>query len=159
MFALFQSLDHTPIGEALRTNRVLFPLVSSLHLLGLALLVGTILVVDLGLVGVGMRRQPVSRVAAQLKPLTWIGLATMLITGPTLLTGEAITMYSNWVFWIKLGFVTLAISFYFTVHRRATSEETSITPSRAKSVGIISLALWICAGLAAKSINPFNSAP
>lgn len=155
VFALFQWLDHTPIGEALRTNRVLFPLVSSIHLLGLALLVGTILVVDLGLLGIGMRRQPVSRIAAQLKPLTWIGLASMLITGPTLLTGEAIKMYCNWAFWIKLVFVALAIAFYCTVHRKATSEETSITPAGAKSVAIISLALWICAGLAAKSINAF----
>ena len=103
-----------------------------------------------------MRRQPVSRVAAQLEPFTWTGLAIMLITGPTLLTGEAITMYCNWAFWIKLAFVVLAIAFYFTVHRKATSSAAAITPTRAKSVGMISLALWICAGLAAKSINAFR---
>jgi hypothetical protein len=155
IFSFFQWLDHTPLGEALRNNRVLFPLVSAIHLLGLALLVGTILVVDLGLVGAGMRRQPVSRVAGQLEPLTWTGLAVMLITGPMLLTGEAIKMYCNEAFWIKLVFVVLAIAFYFTVHRKATSEGSSITPAKAKSVGIVSLTLWICAGLAAKSINAF----
>ena len=156
ILALFRWLDHTPIGEALRSNRVLFPLVSILHLIGLALLVGTILVTDIGLMGIGMRRQPVARIAAQLQPLTWIGLAIMLITGPTLLMGEAITMYCNWVFWIKLGFVALAIAFYFTIHRKATAEGASLTPVGAKSIGIISLALWICAGLAAKSINAFR---
>lgn len=153
LFSIFQWLDHTPIGYALRSNRLLFPLISSIHLLGLALLLGTILVVDLGLLGVTMRRQPVSRVATQLEPLTWTGLAVMLITGPILLTGEAIKMYSNWAFWIKLAFVALAIAFYFTVHRRATSDNSSIAPAQAKSVGIISLALWLFAGLAAKSIN------
>ena len=156
IFSLFQWLDHTPLGEALRSNRVLFPLVSAIHLLGLALLVGTILVVDLGLVGAGMRRQPISRVAGQLEPLTWTGLAVMLITGPMLLTGEAIKLYCNWAFWIKLAFVVLAIAFYFTVHRKATSDGSRITPARAKSVGIVSLTLWICAGLAAKSINAFT---
>lgn len=151
----FEWLYHTPIGEALRSNRVLFPLISSIHLLGLALLLGTILVIDLGLVGVAMRRQPVSRVAAQLDPFTRTGLAVMLITGPILLTGEAIKMYGNWAFWIKLGFVALAVGFYFTVHRKATSNCSSFSPAGARSVGIISLALWLFAGLAAKSINAF----
>lgn len=153
LFSLFQWLDHTPIGYALRSNRVLFPLVSSIHLLGLAILLGTMLVVDLGLLGVAMRRQPVARIARQLEPLTWTGLGVMLITGPILLTGEAIKMYSNWAFWIKLAFVALATLFYFSVHRTATSDNSSIAPAQAKSVGIISLTLWLFAGLAAKSIN------
>jgi Family of unknown function (DUF6644) len=153
IFSLFQWLEYTRIGEALRTNRVLFPLVSIVHLLGLALLVGTILIIDLGLLGVGMQRQPVSRIARQLAPLTWAGLAVMLITGPILLTGEAIKMYSNIAFWIKLGFITLAVAFYFTTHRWATSDHVSLPPRVAKSVAMISLALWLCAGLAAKSIN------
>jgi hypothetical protein len=155
LFSLFEWLDHTAIGEALRTNRVLFPLVSTFHLLGLALLVGTILIVDLGLLGVGMNRQPVSRVASQLEPLTWIGLVVMLITGPVLLTGEAIKLFSNLAFWTKLVFVALAIAFYSTIRRKAVSDGSSMTPSGAKSVGIVSLALWICAGLAAKSIAAF----
>ena len=155
VFSLFQLLDHTALGEALRNNRVLFPLISSIHLLGLALLLGTILVVDVGLLGAGMRSQPVSRVATQLKPLTWTGLAVMLITGPMLLTGEAIRMYCNWLFWIKLGFVALAISFYFTVRRNAIADGSSLSPTKAKSVGIVSLALWVCAVVAAKSINAF----
>lgn len=156
IFSLFQWLDHTPIGEALRSNPVLFPLVSIIHLLGLAMLVGTILMVDLGLLGVGMRRQPVWRVAGELQPFTWTGLAVMLVTGPILLTGEAITMYCNWAFWIKLSFVALAIVFYFTAHRRATSNTSSLSRKQMRSVAIVSLALWLCAGLAAKSINAFR---
>ena len=135
---------------------MLFPLVSIIHLLGLAMLVGTILLVDLGLIGIAMRRQPISRVAAELAPFTRTGLAVMLVTGPVLLTGEAITLYCNWAFWIKLGFIALAIGFYFTARRRAISESSSLTTKQAKSVGIISLALWLCAGLAAKSINAFR---
>ena len=155
LFPLFQSLDHTALGEALRTNRVLFPLISSFHLLGLALLLGTILIVDVGLLGVGMRRQPVSRIATQLKPLTWTGLAAMLITGPMLLSGEAIRMYCNWIFWIKLGFIALAIAFYCTVRRHAIADGSSLSPIKARSVGLVSLSLWVCAVLAAKSINAF----
>jgi hypothetical protein len=151
----FQWLDQTSIGEALRTNRALFPLVSTVHLLGLAMLVGTILVVDLGLLGIGVRRQAVSRIASQLQALTWTGLAVMLITGPILLMGEAIKLYSNLAFWTKLVFVVLALVFYSTVHRRAISDGASLTPGGAKSIGIVSLALWISAGLAAKSISAF----
>lgn len=156
MLPFFQWLDHLPIGEALRTNPVLFPLVSSIHLLGLAMLLGTILLVDLGLLGVAMRRQPVARIASELAPFTRTGLAVMLITGPILLTGEAITMYCDWAFWIKLALVALATIFYFTAHRRAVSEASTFSSKQAKSIAIISLTLWFCAGIAAKSINYFR---
>jgi hypothetical protein len=152
LYGLFQWLHYTAIGEALRSNRALFPLVSIFHLLGFALLVGTILVVDLALLGIGMRRQPVSRLAGQLEPWTWAGLTVMLVTGPILLTGEAIRLYCNWAFWIKLGFLVLAIAFYFSVHRRVVLQAE---PARGKSVAVVSLSLWLCAGLAAKAINVF----
>ena len=120
------------------------------------MLLGTILVVDVALLGIGMRRQPVWRVAGELQPYTRTGLAVMLVTGPILLTGEAITLYCDLAFWAKLGFVTLAIAFYFTAHRKATSDNSTLSPKQAKSIAAISLALWFCAGLAAKSINYFR---
>jgi hypothetical protein len=153
LLPFFQWLQDTPVGQALRTSRVLYPLVESVHLLGLVLLVGAILVVDLGLLGIGMRRQPVSRIARGLAPLTWTGFGVMFVTGPVLLTQQAVKHHGNPAFWIKMAVLMLAVAFHFTVHRNATSDEIPVTPARARWVGCVSLALWISTGLAAKVIG------
>ena len=85
----FESMERSPAGEFLRNSRVLFPIVESIHLIGLALFVGTLLLIDLGLLGCAMRRQPVHEVAAALAPWTWSGFALLLLTGPFMFTAQA----------------------------------------------------------------------
>ena len=64
----FEWIERSPAGEFMRSSRVIFPIVESIHLIGLALFVGTLLLIDMGLLGVAMRRQPVHQVAAALAP-------------------------------------------------------------------------------------------
>jgi hypothetical protein len=60
LLPLFRAIQNTPLGSTIRNSPTLFPCVMTVHLVGLAMLVGTILLMDLGLLGTGMRRQPVS---------------------------------------------------------------------------------------------------
>ncbi len=66
------------------------------------------------------RRHPVSRVARELAPWTWAGLAIMFATGPLNLASEAQRCYDSSFFWIKMGLIVMAVTFHFTVHRRVT---------------------------------------
>jgi hypothetical protein len=119
-----------------------FPLVESLHFIGLALSVGTITIVDLRLLGIAMRRQSGSELAADLAIWTRIGLALMLITGPLMFSADAVNYHYNPAFRFKMVCLTLALVFHFTIHRYATR---SATPSLlAKLAGALSLALWTC---------------
>ena len=84
---LFQWLEGTPPSVAIRESTLLFPVIEGTHVLALALSVGTIVVLDLRLVGWGMRGTPVSRIFEQLRPWSLFGFGLMFSTG---LLGEVL---------------------------------------------------------------------
>ena len=77
----YQWLQNTPWATGIRESSLLFPVIETIHVLGLALSVGTIAVVDLRLLGLGMRRQPVTQLAGQLARRTLDGLAGSVASG------------------------------------------------------------------------------
>ena len=123
-----------------------------IHLIGLTLLVGTIMMVDLTLLGVGVKRHSAAEVAGELAPWTLAGLAIMLLTGPLNLASEAMRCYDSSFFWIKMGLFAAALVFHFTVHRRVVAAEPPVSRFQAGLVGSVSLALWFGIALAAKFI-------
>lgn len=154
----FEWLQHTYLGETIRHSAPLIALLEIVHLIGLALLLGTILMVDLSLLGWGIGRQPVRRVAAELSNWTKAGLAIMLISGPLILSSEAVKCYKTPAFWVKMALLAIAITFHFTIHRRVTLAEPSASHSSGALVASVSLALWIGVALAGKAIAIFQPA-
>ncbi|MGA8766924.1 MAG: hypothetical protein WB559_07885, partial [Candidatus Acidiferrales bacterium] len=65
-----------------------FPVVESIHICGFTLLVGTIVILDLRLLGLRLRQQPISQLARALSPWIWAGLILQLTTGPYLFSGD-----------------------------------------------------------------------
>ena len=153
LLPFFEWLDQSDVGTTLRNSLVLYTSIEIIHLLGLALLVGTILIVDVGLLGFGMRLQPVSRIAKGLAPWTWAGLVVMALTGPLLLSSQALKCYHNRVFWTKMALLSLAIIFHFTIHRKAIAAGPGIGPTQARLAGGLSLTLWVATAFAAKWIE------
>jgi hypothetical protein len=143
----FEWIERSSAGEWMRSSRVVFPVVESVHLIGLALFVGTLLLIDMGLLGLGMRRQPVSQVAAALAPFTWSGFALLMLTGPFMFSAQAAKWHDNPVFWIKMLLLMIAIVFQLSVRRKINSGEP------AKMIGAISLILWVSTALFAKMME------
>jgi len=139
------------IGSNIRASTYLFPSIEVVHLLGLVLLFGSIMVVDLRLLGFGMRRQTAPRLAAELAPWTLLGIGTMLLTGIPLFLSEAVKCYQNEAFWFKMEFLLPALIFHFTVYRKVTSSD-KIRPLWAKVTACLSLALWFGVGLGGRAI-------
>jgi hypothetical protein len=156
LFPLFAWLQDTPPGQLIRQYSALVALVQIVHLLGLTLLVGSVLMVDLSLLGFGMRRHPVSRIAGELAPWTLGGLIVMLITGPLILTSEALKCYDASFFWIKMGLLAVTLLFHFAVHQRTALAEPPAPRWRAGAVACVSLALWIGIALAGKLIGIYG---
>ena len=151
----YEWLQRTPITDVLQNSRVLLPAIETLHLIGLALLVGTVLAVDLNLLGIAMLRQPASRIAQELRWLTWAGLTTLFITGPLLLAADAEKISMNPVFPVKMAVLMLAIVFHVTIYRKATRGAYAPRSTQAKVAGGFSLLLWVGTGFAAKLMEVF----
>lgn len=148
LLAICQWLEKTPIILAIRQSSWLFSAIVAIHTLGIILTVGTISLVDLRLLGFGLRREPVSTVLQQLLPLTWSGFALMFITGSLLFCAEAVMVFNSISFRIKIALILLAglnaLIFHKTVYRGASSWELApATPFRARLAGILSLTFWI----------------
>jgi hypothetical protein len=150
----FEWLQQSYLGETIRHSAALIALLESVHLVGLALLIGTILMVDLSLLGLGIRGQPAPGIARELKPFTVTGLAIMLASGPLIFCSEAVRCYKTPAFWIKMALLAMAITFHFTIHRRVTEEE----PAHSRTIAVLSLALWTGVALAGKGIAIFQPA-
>jgi len=152
----FEWLQHTYLGETIRHSATLIALLEIVHLIGLTILIGTILMVDLTLLGVGIGRHPVSRIARELDAFTGIGLGIVLASGPFIFCSEAVRCYRTPVFWIKMMLLAIAVVFHFTIHRRVTRAEPPEPRQVARIVAGLSLALWFGIALAGKGIAIFQ---
>src|SRR5579863_9889702 len=112
--------------------------------------------VDMALLGFGIRRVPTSRIAAELAPWSAAGLAVMLISGPLILSSETRRCYDASFFWLKMGILLAALVFHFTVYRKVTRSEPPVGPFRARLVGCVSLGLWIAVALAGKMVGIYG---
>jgi len=155
LLELFESLQYSSLLVAMRSVPWIFPLIASLHLIGLALIGGAVFVVDLRLLGLGLRQQPVASVARDAERWLLFSLAVLLPTGIFQFMCFAATKYYYLTaFWVKLGALTLALMFTFTVRRKvAMTAATRRNPARDKLVAVVSLALWSSVALAGRLIG------
>lgn len=150
----FQWCDQTAIGVAIRDSVWLFPFVEAFHLLALALLGGAVLIVDLRLLGFGLRTQSVRELATELHPWMLAGLAVMILSGVLMFLSEALKCYDSPPFQLKMLFLFVALLFTFTLRRRVTlAADTPRRPFRSALVALTSLTLWTAVGLMGRGIG------
>jgi len=133
-------LGSSALANAMNGPEWAFPVVESLHFIGFAFLIGTIAIVELRLLGLGMQR-PAAQLSADLRPWTLIGLALMLTTGPAMFAADSVRYSFNPSFRFTMTCLALAILFHFAVQRNvAKAKAPSLVGALA---ACISLALWI----------------
>ena len=144
---VFQALEASAMGEAVRSSLWLFPIIEACHLVGLAVIGGSILIVDFRLLGLGLRTHPVSRLARDLQPRVLGRLVVMILSGVPLFLSEAMKCYYSLAFWTKMTALLLAIAFTFTIRRSVTfAADGRFGPGLQKAVAITSIALWSAVG-------------
>ena len=142
------------LGEAIRASKWLFPVIESFHLLGLAVIGGAVLVVNLRLLGFGIERQPVAQLWRDTRPFLLGSLTVMLASGLLLFTSEATKLYYHGAFWLKMSSLLLSILFTFTVVRRvALADPRRVGLFRSRAVAFISIVLWSLVGIGGRWIG------
>jgi hypothetical protein len=151
----FERLQYSPLLVAMRSSSWIFPIIASLHLMGLALLGGAVLIVDLRLLGFGLRSQPLAQIACDAERWLLVSLAVLLPTGILQFMCFAATKYYYLTaFWVKIAALLLALLFTFAVRRRvARADETRTNPVWNKLVAVVSLSLWSTVAIAGRLIG------
>jgi hypothetical protein len=118
-----------------------YPTVLTLHTVGLAILVGAALVIDLRLLGVG-EEMPLGTIA-RLYRYVWIGFLVNLASGIILFVVQAADRATQWVFYVKLGFIVVAFALALVLKRHIVAGEAH--PPRVRPMAAISLGCWVAA--------------
>ena len=140
-------LEGLPLSVAILESGWLFPTLETVHVLAIALVIGSIATVDLRLLGLARRDQPAWLVARQALSWTWIAFAFAVISGVLLFSSAAVKYVDNVPLRIKLILLALAginmLVFHFGAGRAMADWETGRTPLGARIAGGVSLLFWI----------------
>ena len=154
MLALFEMLQYSEPLVAMRASPWLFPVIASIHLLGLAMLGGAVLVVDLRLLGFGLTDQPAAAVGRAAEPWLIGSLLVLVPTGLLLFMCFATKYYYLGSFWLKVASLLAALLFTFTVRRRLiVSSDGAVAARSQKLVALVSVTLWLTIALCGRLIG------
>ena len=150
----FQAIADSSLSQAISTSTWAFAVTESVHLLALSVIGGAVLIVDLRLLGFGLRRQTIEAVAREAQPWLVGSLVVMLVTGVLLFVSEPIKCFYSTPFRVKMLCLLLGSIFAFTVRRKVTQAgEGRVRPIWLKIVALVSLSLWFGVGAGGRWIG------
>ena len=146
--AFLKSLEASGIANRIRDSLWLFPLIESTHVIGLALVFGTIAIIDLRLLGIASTQRSFKRMASDILKWTWAAFALTALTGTLMFITNARVYYHNFFFRTKMLLLVLSginmlifeLTAGRTIHRW---EKAPSAPRAGKIVAALSLAMWI----------------
>ena len=146
--AFLESLEASGLATKIRDSLWLFPLIESTHVFGLALVFGTIAIIDLRLLGIASTQRSFKRMASDILKWTWAALALTALTGTLMFITNARVYYHNFFFRTKMLMLVLAginvlvfeLTAGRTIHRW---DKAPSAPAAGKAVAALSLAIWI----------------
>src|SRR5262245_58978336 len=118
LLAFAQWCEGSGVGTWIRETPWAFATIEAVHLLALSVIGGAVLVVDLRLMNLGLRNHSVEELAQDASRWQTRSLIVLIISGVGLYFSEAVKCYYSTPFWFKMGSLTLAILFTYTIRRR-----------------------------------------
>ena len=151
-------IRETPLGFAVREMPGLFPMCETLHFIGLSLLIGVMIVVDLRILG--LFRQTSYASVLSLLPLAILGFVINMVTGICFIAGNPFLYFTNTAFFIKLGVIVLgglnAVWFTLAEHKQIVGiPPEAAAPPLARIMAAASLGMWILVILLGRLLPTF----
>ncbi len=141
-------LAATALSQAIQAAEWIIPAVQTVHIVAVATVITSILMVDLRLLGLAGRHQPIAAVANRYLPTIWYVLPVLFVTGATLIIAEPARSLQNPVFALKMGLLLLAASLTLVCQLPLRSDPGYWEKSRSRRrmvglIGLLSLPLWV----------------
>jgi hypothetical protein len=145
--ALIQSIESSGVGEWLRSNELAMPWVNSLHVLCVTLVFGSILIVDLRLLGLLDRSRAITVISRETLRLTWAAFVGAAVTGSMFFAANASTYWFNYAFRFKMAAILLAginmLVFQYGAYRGVAAWDRHASPPQAaRTAAAISIIVW-----------------
>jgi len=140
-------LEETPLSQAIQSAGWIVPTVQTVHILSIAAVLSSVLMIDLRLMGLLGRDQPLARVSARFRPVIWRTLPVLLATGAVMIVGEPARSLANPVFQLKMALLVAAmivtLSYQVPLGRNPAFWEGSTgRRGAAQIIAVLSLLLW-----------------
>jgi hypothetical protein len=154
-------LERTPASEAIAAHGWVVPVVQSIHIMAIATVAGSALMIDLRLLGSYAVEQPLKVVSTRFMPFVWWSLLVLLATGIIMIVGEPPRSLRNPIFQLKLFLILAAVvvtlACQFWIRTRSASVDTAARPSTAAAaLAAASLVAWISVIFAGRWIAYFT---
>jgi hypothetical protein len=150
LLELCQWIESTSSSTTIRESALEYPILSALHLLGIAWFGGMVLMSDLRVLGIGLTHEPAGEVWLQFRRWKWLGFVVMLVSGGLLWWAEPVVCYKSLSFWVKLALLLL-VGLNALVFRRG-AEASPEGGKNAKLAAGVSVALWVALVFAGRGI-------
>ncbi len=147
-FELCQAIENSSLGVWLRGSIMAIPIADAMHVIAIAFVLGTILIVDIRLLGLPSTRWPITLLSHPLIRCTWLAFVIAAITGTLIFVANATTYYINLAFRIKMILILMAginmmVFEFITVKTLEKWDQEVQPPLAAKTAAFASLTLWI----------------
>lgn len=147
-YGLLEAIEAMPFAEAIRTSIWWFPVVETIHVLAIVFVLGSIVLVDLRLIGAMSRDRPITHVSAEMLPWTWASFVIAAISGTALFTAQAVRYVDTIYFDMKLLIMIIAgiNMLYFEYVTKKTIvqwDRDARPPANVRFAGATSLILWL----------------
>ncbi len=146
--ALLESLEHSSLAVSIAESSWAFPTIETIHVIALTLMIGTVLIMDLRLLGFASARQRYKALQRDVLPWTWWTFGGAVVSGCLMFITQATEYYENEAFRIKLLLLLLAginmLVFELMIARSAANwDRVAAAPWPGKIAALLSIALWI----------------
>jgi hypothetical protein len=150
LYAIAQNIEASALGQAIRESTWLFPAIEATHLLALALLGGSVLIIALAVLGIGLKLPP-SELHKSSRRYMNAAVITLLITGILLGISEPVKLYGRQAFWVKMISLVIALLITYCAFnplvRRGANDRVM------RSVAVATMAAWLMVAMAGRWIG------
>ena len=150
------ALGNTPFALWLGASTWRIAWLLTVHLFGLTLLLGSVIITALNLLGLFQRRKPAAQLRREVRPVLLIGLTLAMATGALIFTGGAQAYYEGYWFRLKMVLLATTLIFHFTAYRLVSTAAEGRLPRIAyPATGALMLALWFGVAWSGRAIAFF----
>ncbi len=151
-FPFFAWMDETRMSLYIKSTTWVFPLVETIHILALAVLLGSLFLIDLRLLGIAIRKWSPAQILEQLHSLINYSVVVILVTGVILFIAEPRKLFDSAAFGPKMMILALAIIFQYTLYPQVRNMRTQI-PIWGRLLALVSLGLWFSVAVCGRAIG------